>query len=495
MSHSIAHTPGNRLRVILGGLLLCTRFAAAQDAPPPRPVVLTEGKDLLVVPNGAPALERSEGKDPLAARGLKLAIPSTGDVQLDSLIAEALARSPVTSAASDRIAAARARIRPAGTRADPSLTAGLIQIPVRKPSLTDDNFTMLMAGITQNFPWPGKLALRTRAADLDAAAAGITLELARLGVVRAVKDAYFELAYLTEALAIATRNQAVLVGVVRVTETLYSTGTASQQDVLKARVETARLAETASMLEEARRAALAQLNAARDRESDTPVSTPRIPERIARAAIAADIATVRFSAQTLGARVADSPFPALAVLQAAAIRSSPMLREHEARIAVQAARVEVARKDYRPDFDVSLQYNHRVAYPDLVTAQVSIPLRLQKSAKQDQAVAEAVAELSALEGEHRADVNTVRARVATLLGDLERDRTQLALYVKAILPQSRGGVTSALASYQSGRGSLLSLLDLQNTVFTYETAYYRSLSDFAKSLAELELVTGTQVLP
>ena len=455
----------------MAGLLICSRLAAAQDGHP-------------------------GGSDTLAARDAAShrSITPTGDVQLDALIAEALERSPLTSAAADRIAAARARIRPAGTRADPSITAGLIQIPVRKPSLTDDNFTMLMAGITQNFPYPGKLALRTRAAELDAVAARTTLDAARLGVVRAVKDAYYELAYLTEALAIATRNQAVLVGVVRVTEALYGTGTGSQQDVLKARIETARLAETASMLEEARRAALAEMNAARDRDSNTPVSNATIPERVARAAIAADIATVRFAAQTLGARVADSPFPALAVLQDAAVRNSPMLREHEARIAAQAARVELARKDYKPDFDVSLQYNHRVAFPDLLTAQVSIPLRLQKSAKQDQGVAEAVAELSALEAEHRANVNAVRARIATLLGDLERNRTQLALYVKAILPQSRGGVTSALASFQSGRASLLSLLDLQNTVFTYETAYYRSLSDFAKGLAELEQATGTAVL-
>jgi cobalt-zinc-cadmium efflux system outer membrane protein len=260
-------------------------------------------------------------------------------------------------------------------------------------------------------------------------------------------------------------------------------------------VETARLAETASRLAEGRRAALAQLNAARDRESDTPVDRATVPPRLARAAIAADVATVRFSAQTLGARVADSPFPSPAVLQDAAVRSSPILREDEARIAAQAARVELARKEYRPDVDVSLQYTHRVALPDLVTAQVSIPLRLQKSAKQDEAVAEAVAELAALEADHRAAVTVVRARVATLLSDLERNRTQLALYVKAILPQSRGGVTSALASFQSGRASLLSVLDLQNTVFTYETAYYRSLSDFAKELAELEQVTGGPVLP
>ena len=132
----------------MAGLLICSRLAAAQEGHP-------------------------GGSDTLAARDAAShrSITPTGDVQLDALIAEALERSPLTSAAADRIAAARARIRPAGTRADPSITAGLIQIPVRKPSLVDDNFTMLMAGITQNFPYPGKLALRTRAAELDAVAA------------------------------------------------------------------------------------------------------------------------------------------------------------------------------------------------------------------------------------------------------------------------------------------------------------------------------------
>ena len=110
-------------------------------------------------------------------------------------------------------------------------------------------------------------------------------------------------------------------------------------------------------------------------------------------------------------------------------------------------------------------------------------------------MAEATADLSALEAEHRADVNEVRSRVAMLVSDLERNRTLLALYVKAILPQSHAGVTSALASYQAGRSDLLTLLDLQNTVFTYETAYFRALSDFAKKLAELEQVVGAEVLP
>ena len=420
---------------------------------------------------------------------------ATGDSTLDDLIRAALQGNSTLRAAADRRTASRARVLPAGTRTDPNLQAGLITIPIAKPSLTDDNFTMLMVGVQQSFPYPGKLALRTKVAKLDVDAMDASLANARLTVVRDVKAAYYEVAYLDRALAIANQTRAVLADVIRVTESHYGTGTGLQQDVLKARVEAARLTETASALTEARVTAVAQLNATVERASDTPVPAAGVPARIARAAIIDNPASIRFTTQTLGARAADSPLPSVAALQAMAIAHSPVLREHEARIAAQAARVELAHKDYKPDFDVTVQYNHRVAYPDLLTAQVSIPLRLQKSARQDQAVAENAAELSALEAEHRASVNALNARVASLASDVERDRTQLALYVKAILPQGRAAVTSALATYQAGRADLLTLLDLQNTVFTYETAYFRALSDFAKAIAELEQVVGAEVLP
>ena len=121
---------------------------------------------------------------------------STGLDTLDRLIAEALERSPAIEAARQRVSAARARVRPAGARADPNLMAALVAIPIVKPSLTDDNFTMLMVGVQQSFPYPGKRALRTRAATLDADALGSAIDGAQRSVVRAVKEAWFEIAYL-----------------------------------------------------------------------------------------------------------------------------------------------------------------------------------------------------------------------------------------------------------------------------------------------------------
>lgn len=163
-------------------------------------------------------------------------------------------------------------------------------------------------------------------------------------------------------------------------------------------------------------------------------------------------------------------------------------------IAAQSARVELARKASRPDIDFSLQYGQRDQRPDMISAVFSIPLPLHKRSRQDQELAEARSELAAMEAERRGAANKIRSEVARLVSDLERNRTELALYTKAILPQGQAAVTSSLASYRAGKADLLAVLDNQSTLFTYETAYHRALTDFAKALADLEQTVGGEVL-
>jgi len=362
------------------------------------------------------------------------------------------------------------------------------------PSVPGEPMTMKMIGVSQTVPYPGKLGLRRRAAEREVDAARASADASGLAIARDVRTAFFELAYIDRALVIVERNRTVLGDVIQVTEAHYASGTGGQQDVLKARVEAARLGETASSLLEERRATSAELNATLNRDDTTSISFAAVPDRIARAAIAADPNRVRFAAQTLGARALDSPFPLLAELQDLAVRQNPTLRESEANIAAQAARVELARKASQPDFDVSLRYGQRNQRPDMITAEVSIPLPIHKRARQDQELEAARAELSAMESDRRARINSVRSQVARLVSQLERGRTQLAIYTKAILPQGGAAATAALASYQSGKADLLTALDNQNTLFTYEIEYYRSLSDFAKNLAELERIVGSEIL-
>lgn len=429
-----------------------------------------------------------------------------GTSSVDSLVEAALAVSPAIRAAQERLSAARARVGPAGLLADPMLMLGIQNLPLGQmksapaghgaaPSSSGpDPMTMKMIGVGQTLPYPGKLSLSRRAAAREAEAAMAALSAVRWQVTTDVRRAYYDLVFVDKALEIVDRNHRVLVDFVSITEARYGVGTGGQQDVLKARVEVTRLAESAVALKEQRRASLARLNALLDRPTDTPVAAERVPERIARAAVADTASRIRFVSAELGARAADSPLPSLSDLQERVVRQSPMLREHEAMIAVQAARLELARKAYLPDFDVSLQYGQRTGFPDMVSAIVSIPLPWQKGRKQDALVADARAQLSAIEAEYHAKQNELRAEVASLYSALERQRAQLALYVKAIIPQGRASLASATSSYQVGRVEFLTVLENQATLFNYETEYHRTLTDFAATLADLERVLGEEIL-
>ncbi len=433
-------------------------------------------------------------------------IARTADGTLDALLEAALNRNPAIVAARARVVAARARVGPAGLRTDPMLMVGLVNVPVSPLSLTAEDMTMKMIGIQQNFPFPGKLSLRRKVAEQDAAATEAALDSTRSTVVRRVKESYYELFYLDRAFEIVERNQKVLGEFASVTEARYSVGSGAQQDVLKARVEASRQAETASTLLENRRSELARLNALLDRQSDEAVQ-PELPSRIRDAAIQPDASRISFLANTLGARVGDSPLLRVDELEARAATGSPRLRVYDAMRAAQAERVALARKDYKPDFDVSIQYGQRSgraggmtgaqsgpSRSDMITAQVSFPLRIHRSALQGQALVEARSELAAVEGDRQEQVTEVRSEVARLVSELERNRTQLAIYQKAVLPQGRAVLASSIASYQSGKSDLLTLLESQATLYTYETAYYRGLTDFAKNLAALEEIVGGEVL-
>lgn len=448
--------------------------------------------------------QASAGQSAVTAHTVSVA--ASDDRQLDSLTALALAENPKIRAASERAEAARHRIVSAGTRPDPMLMAGIQNLPLGKESVASsmsgaaleqrgpDPMTMRMLGVTQSIPYPGKIALRQRIAEHEARSAQLGVESARRDVVRDVKDAYYELAFLDQGLAIVARNRDMVASIIRVTDARYGLGTIGQQDVLKARLAATRLAETASSLAEQRHAALARLNALLGSASESALDGAAVPSRIVRAATGSSPDDVRFVSGALGARAAGSPLPGLIELQEAAIANDPTLREHEAMIDAQSSRVELARKEQRPDVDVTVQYGQRGGgLPDMVSASVSVPLPIFRQRKQTEGVLEATAQLHALHAEHEAGANELRASVARLVAELEQQRTQLALYTRAMLPQGRATLTATTASFQAGKADLLAVLDVQSMLFTTETDYFRALTDFARNLAELERLTGKEI--
>ncbi|MEA3225972.1 MAG: TolC family protein, partial [Planctomycetota bacterium] len=133
-------------------------------------------------------------------------------------------------------------------------------------------------GISQMFPWFGKIEARTRAAGASAQAARRRYEAKKLKLFFEVKDAFHEYAYLAEAIEIARENLELIENFEEVALTKYIGAAAGHPDVVRAQVELATLEDQLRTLEGLREPMVARLNAALNRKSSEPLPWPRREE-------------------------------------------------------------------------------------------------------------------------------------------------------------------------------------------------------------------------
>src|SRR5467141_1687113 len=217
--------------------------------------------------------------------------PVAGDSGLQSLVAEALARNPTVAQRQAAVRAATLRIRPAGSLPDPMLS--VVAVYLKKPhfQFNRSDFTEVDVELSQEIPWPGSLG--ARAGVVRAAAAGARAEegAVRRELTTAMAVAYYRLGYTVTALETLRHQRELLEAAVQLSTTRYATGSAPQSDPLQAKLARDRLRSEELALESERVAALAAVNALRNRASGDSVTVTPIDPAAVRAGVASEPAT------------------------------------------------------------------------------------------------------------------------------------------------------------------------------------------------------------
>jgi outer membrane protein TolC len=380
-------------------------------------------------------------------------------------VALALATNPFIRAAEQSGVAARERVAAAGALPDPRLTLGLMNRMTSDLGATGDPMTMDQVALSQVIPFPGKLGLARRAARHAADAAEASADAARRTLATDVQDRYYDLAYMDRALAVMARTRALLETFRDVATSLYATGSGRQADALRAQVEVASIDEQIVRLGEQRTADAARFNALLARPAGTPVGPLRLPDAL-------------------------SDLPPADSLVARAAATHPAVQAASARAAAADASSAVARRDLLPDLEIGLAYQHRPAFPSMMSLMVAVDLPLFARARQ----LPARREMAALAAGARDDLaelrNELAAQVIAARARAERALTLRRLFASDILPQARAAVTSALANYRVGAVDFATLVDDQLTVNRYEIETVRLLADYHEAAAELAALTG-----
>jgi outer membrane protein TolC len=164
--------------------------------------------------------------------------------------------------------------------------------------------------------------------------------------------------------------------------------------------------------------------------------------------------------------------------------NSPELKAAALAIEREERAVELARLEFKPDFNVQGGLMYRGSLPPMWQASVSVALPSRARAKGGLAEAQAHLEASKARLE---DVRVrLRATVEQRLALLDAAQQIEATYRDGLLPQADLAVQSATASYAAGQGSQLSVLASVAALLDDRTDYLRLLATHAGEAARLE---------
>ncbi len=402
------------------------------------------------------------------------------DSVLQSLVAEALARSPTLAQRQAAIRAATLRIRPAGTLPDPMLSLGVMDLQMPHFEFNQSDFTEVDAELSQEIPWPGTLGARSGVVRAAAAGARAEEGAVRRELTTAMAVAYYRLGYTVTARETLRHQRELLEAAVQLSTTRYATGAAPQSDPLQAKLARDRLQSDEFALESERVAALAAVNALRNRApGDTVTVTPIDPAAV---------------------RAGATPEPPTDRLVALALSTHPRLAIGRAAVDAATRTIQVERLGARPDFTLTLRYGYRPRafnfnFPDFFSASVGLRLPVWAWRKQNRLADAARADSTGAAAGLRDSELQLSREVIETAARVHASQQRLALLVDGVLPTAQGTVESVMRSYQVGRAEFLTLLSVEDARFRAELEAADVAADYLTQLVMLRQLTAREGRP
>lgn len=361
-----------------------------------------------------------------------------------------------------------------GALPDPTLNFDTLNVPVNSFNLHKEDMTMMDIGVSQMIPFPGKLALKEKAAEQEALAAADSVDVARLRLIRDVKQAWWRIFYYDRAINVIAESEQFFQQLLDTAQSRYKVGQGQQQDVLLSQLELSKLKDEKIELIGMRHAAAIQLNTLLYRAVDSAVHLPNQAEFKTPALVMAD-------------------------LQQQSMLKSPLFEQHRKMLDAAKTKIEIAEKDFYPDLTLGASYAVRQNTPtgesrsDFASVRLSVNLPIYADQKQskalDQRNSELLQEQYSLQDEH----NKVHGEIASDTAQYFHAKERLNLFEHEIIPQTQQTVNSLMAGYPLGKADFSNLLRTQLSLFQYQTQYWKSLVETQQLLAELSNLIGEEL--
>ena len=389
-------------------------------------------------------------------------------LSLPQVLDEARRANPDLLAARKRWEAAQARVPLSKGLPAPRIGIEFEEIPSGTVKL---NQATLMYQLIQALPFPGKLSLRHKVAVKEAQVAAMQFKQAEWDLLTEVKSTYYDLFLLDRERDIQQQQVAWLRQVTSAAESRYASNTGGQAELLAAQAALLEATNALEVLGHRREAMAAHLNHLLSRPVHEPIGSP--------GPIA--LAPLRFSPDEL--LVAAQEYqPELLAFKFSADRAEAAWR--------------LAKRELLPDLETMMELRDPAMGPigpwDLTLALV-LPFWFWTKARYG--VRGALYDKESAQAAYHAMQNAIARRVHEHWHEAMAAFRTATLSEEGLIPLGHQAVASALAGYQGGRESFMSVLEALRSLSERQRAYYQALVTFEQHVAMLEQAVGVPLRP
>lgn len=381
---------------------------------------------------------------------LTVAAPLTLTQALDL----AVQRSEATRSARAGVASASEAARAAGQLPDPTLRAGIDNLPVTggdRLSTTRESMTMKRIGIGQEWLSAEKRAARQAAADAMVSREFVTVQAAAADVRLQTALAYIDAYFAGETLKLTTVAEHHVHEELEATKARLTSSAGSSQEVL---------ATTSAR-------GIAEDESAEVRQQQSAARV--VLER-----------WVGIQAEDLAA-----PVELAGLDEQAYIANHPMVLAEQRNIELARREAAVASSNRKTNWSWEVSYGQRTGYSDLVSFGVSIPLPVSTAERQDRETASKLAMVDKAEGNFAEATRAAQGEFRGLASDVQRLSDRIQRYQLSVVVPARQRTAAALAGYRSNQLTLATLFEARHMEVEAQRKLLSLQRERAKAQAQL----------
>jgi len=384
---------------------------------------------------------------------------------LDQCLSIAIQQNPLVLSSMQQYKAALARINQAKAFAQPSINW---DSDLQPKLFNFGKSGEWYFGISQEIEFPGKRSIRGKIASKEASEFLQDIELLKLDLVFQVKQAFYNLLLSQEKLKYAQQNLELSQDYLQKADQKYEAGDVAKVEALRARVESSKAANEVRSASNDVRLAKAMLNFLLARKKYSPLE---IQGNLKRAAIG-------LNEEELIAR---------------ALSFRPEVKRINMGLERESLTKKQGYMSYLPDFELGVNKHRIIGEADFWDFTLSFPIPLFFWQPKKGEIAEAEANIRALEKDAEYLKNAITLEVEEAYMNAVTVNNQIRLYEEEILTQAEEVYNMFLFSYQEGEIGGIELIDARRTLIEALTSYADALFAYDVALAALEKSIGQKL--